>query len=71
LGYNTRIFKRRMMEDILFEYNRIKSVIKSCETEDQYNNAIKWANNWCSRTCKCYPKYIKNCNTFLEEILEL
>ena len=58
-----------MICEFINEFNRIKKVVESCETQEQYDNATRWAKNWCMRMCVAYPNVIKDCNKLYEEIV--
>jgi hypothetical protein len=57
-----------MTNEYAHEFNRIKKVIESCETQDQYDNAIKWARKWCMRRCLSHPNIIEDCNKLYEDM---
>jgi len=58
------------MQNFIDEFTRIQDVIRSCKTEDQYNNAINWARNWCDRMCIAYPTAIENCDKLYENLIK-
>lgn len=58
-----------MICEFINEFNHIKKVVESCETQEQYDNATRWAKNWCMRMCVAYPNIIDDCDKLYEDIL--
>ena len=46
------------MIEVLTQYRKVVYVIKSCQTPEQKENALRWAEGWAKRMHSKYPKTI-------------
>ena len=58
-----------MICEFIYEFNHIKKVVESCETQEQLDNATRWAKSWCLRMRIAYPNVILNCEELFEEVI--
>lgn len=57
------------MEDFLYEFARVRKVIKSCTTNKQMENATIWAKDWSKRMASLYPDMIPSWEDLYQQVI--
>lgn len=58
------------MIKVLAHHHKVVSVIKSCKTAEQRENALQWAKDWSKRMHMLYPKTIVCWSELYNSILD-
>jgi hypothetical protein len=57
------------MEDFLYEFAKVRKVINSCRTEEQYQNAYRWARDWSKRMSHQYSDIVPDWESLLDQVI--
>lgn len=57
------------MDDFLYEFAKVRKVIKSCVTREQYLNAYKWAEEWSKRMSNLHPDIVPDWKSLLDQVI--
>jgi hypothetical protein len=58
-----------MTDDFLYEFAKVRKVIKSCVTTKQSKAADLWAQEWCKRAVRQYPEITNDWRELYKQVI--
>ena len=59
------------LDTLLEQFKYVNRVVRSCRTQDQLSNAMRWAEDWCKRMQRNYPEIVKSYASLYEQVMEV
>ena len=59
------------LDTFLEQFKYVNRVVRSCQTVDQLENAMRWAEDWCKRMERIHPNIVKSYSELYGQVMEI